>query len=61
MNNELKLNRNEKKNKMIKILLLIEVYSITFSVVTSTRGPNLRPSSFTVKRDKMNFIGNIYM
>ncbi len=32
MNNEPKLNQNEKKNKMIEI----KVYSITFSMVTST-------------------------
>jgi hypothetical protein len=39
----------------------IKVYSLTFSVVISVWEPNLRPSSFTFKIDKIGLVANICM
>jgi hypothetical protein len=57
MSDKLILKHNEKK----KLNEWIRVYSLTFSVVISTWEPNLRLSSFTFKRDKVNLVANICM
>jgi hypothetical protein len=55
MSDELKLKHNKKKKTMNEII----VYSLTFIVAISTWGPNLRPSSFTFKRDKMSLVASM--